>query len=147
MNIFDKILVSLPEYNFFRELPDLEQVQYLLEVYDIETKRDNPNLVNGLNDFFEDIHEQHVESGIEFDSFDYTENDRTNRVDVMIDNENIVIESNSLKALRFITYKFFDTGYVLFRDIETEKLFKADKVTRYLRVFRILGKSGCLCPN
>ncbi len=147
MNIFDKILVSLPEYNFFRELSDSEKVQYLLEVYDIETKRNNPNIVNGLQEFFDDIRDDHIDSGIEFDSVEYTDNNKTDRVDIMIDNENIVIESNSLKALRFITYKFMDTGYVLIRDKETEKLFKPDKVTRYLRVYRILGKSSCLCPN
>ena len=88
MNIYDKILVSLPEYNFFRELPDVEKVQFLLEVYDIETKRVGNSIVNGLNNFFDDIREEDVEHGIEFDSVEY--GNKKDRVDIMIDNENIL---------------------------------------------------------
>ena len=119
MNIYDKILISLPEYNFFRELRDVEKIQYLLEVYDIETKR-NGNIINGLNNFFDDISDEDFEHGI---------------------------ESNSLKALRSIAYKFMDGGYIISRDKNTEKLFVKDKITRYLRVFKILGQSNCLCYN
>jgi len=144
MNIYDKILISLPEYNFFRELRDVEKIQYLLEVYDIETKR-NGNIINGLNNFFDDIDDEDFQHGIEFDSIEY--GDKKDRVDIMIDNENIIIESNSLKALRFIAYKFMDGGYIISRDKNTEKLFVKDKITRYLRVFKILGQSNCLCYN
>jgi len=145
MNIYDKILISLPEYNFFRELPDIEKVQYLLEIYDIETKRIGNGIVNGLNNFFDDIREESIQHGIEFDSVEY--GNKKDRVDIMIDNENIVIESNSLKALRFIAYRFVDSGYVIRRDQNTEKLFRTDKITRYLRVYKILGQSNCLCYN
>ena len=144
MNIYDKILISLPEYNFFRELRDVEKIQYLLEVYDIETKR-NGNIINGLNNFFDDISDEDFEHGIEFDSIEY--GNKKDRVDIMIDNENIIIESNSLKALRSIAYKFMDGGYIISRDKNTEKLFVKDKITRYLRVFKILGQSNCLCYN
>jgi len=144
MNIYDKILISLPEYNFFRELRDVEKIQYLLEVYDIETKR-NGNIINGLNNFFDDIDDEDFQHGIEFDSIEY--GNKKDRVDIMIDNENIIIESNSLKALRFIAYKFMDGGYIISRDKNTEKLFVKDKITRYLRVFKILGQSNCLCYN
>ena len=144
MNIYNNILISLPEYNFFRELRDVEKIQYLLEVYDIETKR-NGNIINGLNNFFDDIDDEDFQHGIEFDSIEY--GNKKDRVDIMIDNENIIIESNSLKALRFIAYKFMDGGYIISRDKNTEKLFVKDKITRYLRVFKILGQSNCLCYN
>jgi len=144
MNIYNNILISLPEYNFFRELRDVEKIQYLLEVYDIETKR-NGNIINGLNNFFDDIDDEDFQHGIEFDSIEY--GDKKDRVDIMIDNENIIIESNSLKALRSIAYKFMDGGYIISRDKNTEKLFVKDKITRYLRVFKILGQSNCLCYN
>ena len=144
MNIYNNILISLPEYNFFRELRDVEKIQYLLEVYDIETKR-NGNIINGLNNFFDDISDEDFQHGIEFDSIEY--GDKKDRVDIMIDNENIIIESNSLKALRSIAYKFMDGGYIISRDKNTEKLFVKDKITRYLRVFKILGQSNCLCYN
>ena len=69
------------------------------------------------------------------------------RVDVMIDDENIMIESNSLKALRFVSSKFMESGYILQRDKETEKMFRKDKVTRYLRVYRIINQVSGICIN
>ena len=65
----------------------------------------------------------------------------------MIDDQNIMIESNSLKALRFVTYKFIESGYILRRDISIEKMFRKDKVTRYLRVFKIINQAPDLCFN
>ena len=65
----------------------------------------------------------------------------------MIDSENIVIESNSLKAVKLMTYKFVDSGYLLKRDSNIEKIFRKDKLTRYLRVYKIIGQSSCLCYN
>ena len=69
------------------------------------------------------------------------------QVDVMIDNQNILIESNSLKALRIIRNRFIENGFILLRDEDTEKMFKQDKITRYLRVFRIVRHVDPLCWN
>ena len=144
MNIFDKIEVLSPEYNFFRELSNLDKIHYLLEIYDIELKR-NSNLVDGLSKFFNEL--DTPDQNFEFESLHFGDNQSNNRVDVMIDSENIVIESNSLKAVRLITYKFIDSGYLLKRDSNVEKLFRKDKITRYLRVYKIVGQSSCLCYN
>ena len=65
----------------------------------------------------------------------------------MIDNENIIVESNSLKAVKYMAHKFMDEGYILSRDNESEKIFKKNKVTRYLRVYRIIGQNEGLCYN
>ena len=65
----------------------------------------------------------------------------------MIDEQNIMIESNSLKALRFVTYKFVECGYIIRRDHAVEKMFRKDKVTRYLRIFRIIDQSAGICLN
>ena len=143
MNIFNKIEVLNPEYSFFRELNNLDKIHYLLEIYDIESKR-NSNIVEGLSNFFNDLEQS--EDDVEFESLQFG-NDFNDRVDVMIDSENIVIESNSLKAVRLIKYKFVDSGYLLKRDKDIEKIFRKDKVTRYLRVFKIIGQSSCLCYN
>ena len=62
-------------------------------------------------------------------------------VDVMIDDENIMIESNSLRAVRHVIYKFMESGYILRRDIVLEKMFRKDKSTRYIRVFKIINYS------
>ena len=58
-----------------------------------------------------------------------------------------MIESNSLKALRFVTYKFIESGYILRRDLAVEKMFRKDKVTKYLRVFKIINQASDLCFN
>ena len=68
-------------------------------------------------------------------------------VDVMIDDENIMIESNSLRAVRHVTYKFIESGYILKRDIALEKMFRKDKSTRYIRVFKIINYSSEMCLN
>ena len=65
----------------------------------------------------------------------------------MIDDDNIMIESNSLVALRYIVYKFFESGYILSRDKDMEKMFKKDKVTRYMRIFRIVDQVSTICIN
>ena len=71
----------------------------------------------------------------------------TDFVDVMIDDENITIESNSLRAVRHVTYKFIESGYILRRDIALEKMFRKDKSTRYIRVFKIINYSSEMCLN
>lgn len=143
--IFDKIFVGQPEYEYFNTLISIEKVRYLFEIFDIELKRNGQDtLINGLSEFFDDISED-LNHGIEFDSYDVG-NDKT-RVDVMIDSESIVLESNSLKAVRYMTYKFIDTGYIIRRDIEAEKIFRKNKVTRYLRVYKIVGHHVGLCYN
>ena len=140
-NLLDTIVIRYPEYNFFRSLPDHEKIQYLFEVYDMEQKKISNNITNGLNNFFDEL--DIPIPGVEFDSIEFGAN--KDRVDIMIDNENIVIESNSLKAVRCMAYKFTETGYIIQRDTNAEKIFQTDKITRYLRVFKIIGQSHCLC--
>ena len=62
------------------------------------------------------------------------------RVDVMIDDDYLVVESDSLKAVKLVTFKFMESGYLMTRDKITEKMFKKDKTTRYLRVYSIIGQ-------
>ena len=140
-NLLDTIVIRYPEYNFFRSLPNHEKIQYLFEVYDMEQKKISNNISNGLNTFFDEL--DAPIPGVEFDSIEFGNN--KDRVDIMIDNENIVIESNSLRAVRHIAYKFAETGYIIKRDKGIEKMFRADKLTRYLRVFKIVGQTYCLC--
>ena len=143
--IFNKIFVGYPEYNFFNTLSSTEKIHYFFEIFDIELNRSGKDtLINGLAEFFNDISEE-AEHGIEFDSYDVGD-DKT-RVDIMIDNENIIVESNSLKAVKYMAHKFMDEGYILSRDNESEKIFKKNKVTRYIRVYRIIGQNEGLCYN
>jgi hypothetical protein len=70
-----------------------------------------------------------------------------NRVDVMIDDEIIMVEANSLKAMRHVINRFMQSGYILQRDIEQEKMFRKDKMTRYMRIFYIVDQISGICFN
>jgi hypothetical protein len=100
-----------------------------------------------LGNFFTALHED-----IDSDT-DYPEVDLDNlpsdvdRVDVLIDDDNIMIETNSLKALRHVFTKFVESGFILRRDRETEKMFRKDKMTKYLRVFYIIDQISGICFN
>ena len=140
---YSDIYVDLHEYSYFKELSGIQKIEYLIEIYDLETKKqdiDPTRLANGLSEFFNELDE--TNDDVEFDSYDLQGKDR---VDVMIDTENILIESNSLKAVRHIKYKCIDSGYILKRDKEIEKVFKKNKVGRYLRVYSIIGTENHLC--
>ncbi len=138
----DNIEVLLPEFNFFQQLDSRDKFLYLTEIYELETKKEiNPNIVENLKTFFDDLTELQ-----QYDVFNNT-NSNFNKVDVIVDNENIVLESNSLSAVRHIKNRFIDDGYILIREQSIEKIFKKNKVTRYLRVYKIIGRVFHLCYN
>ena len=119
---YSNIFVDFPEYSYFKDLAGHEKIQYLIEIYDMETKKqdiDPIQLSNGLNEFFNDLDAQDQE--FEFDSYHL---DGQDRVDIMIDTDNVLIESNSLKAVRHIRNKCIDSGYLLKRDINLKKYLK-----------------------
>ena len=58
-----------------------------------------------------------------------------------------MIESDSLSAVRKVIRKFMESGYIISRDTKMEKLFKPDKVTRYMRVFKIINHASTFSLN
>lgn len=147
MNVFNNIQVSSAELDYVIGLSAFDRIQYLFEVYDIEVQRlKNPNL--NLRDFFNELETDDVENETFSETFDAGETGKSqHRVDVMVDDQNILIESNSLKALRIIKSRFIENGFILWRDKETEKMFKRDKITKYLRVFKIVSQIDPICYN
>ena len=141
--IFDSMFINYAEYSYFKQLNATDKVLYLFETWDATVAR---SAGINLNSVFDLIQES-------LDSNDRIIPDRsdaasdTEHVDVMIDDENIMIESNSLRATRHIIYKFIESGYILRRDTKMEKMFKKDKVTRYLRVFKIIDQTATICLN
>ena len=142
--LFDTMQVNYAEYSYFKKLPKAEKVQFLFELYEAAEIR-NTNGID-LGRVFDMIKESLVESS------QYA--DRTKElpqgadyVEVMIDDDNIMVESNSIKAIRQIVYRFFESGYILRRDKDMEKMFKRDKITRYLRIFRIIDQVSTICTN
>ena len=141
-NYLNDITVLLPEFNFFQQLSSSEKFLYLTEIYELETKKNSDNnIAENLQTFFDDITELQ-----QYDVFN-TGGEEFDKVDVLVDNENLVLESNSLSAVRQIKNRFMDEGYVITRDTEIEKMFKKNKLTRYLRVYKIIGRVFHLCYN
>ena len=136
-SVVNNIYISNYEYNYIVELSSKKKFSYLIERFDSATQQKHEL---NLSEFFNEIStdDETEEYSIEFSSKDSAElND--DQVDVMIDNENILIESNSLKNIRVTIKNFFELGYILQRDLNTEKIFKPNKVTRYIRVYTIVG--------
>jgi len=151
--IFDNIIVKLPQLNYFQQLTAQEKIYYLFELFETSKYTDNfsnADLASGLETFFNQLDEEaenYDENFPEFESYDIGDGTSSVRVDVLVDNENVVLESNSLKAVRFIARQFMDNGYLISRDKEVEKIFRKNKVTRYLRVYKIIGQHDELCYN
>ena len=149
-NIFDNITVRLPELHYFQQLLRKEKIYYFLELYEtsINTKEiQTSGLKEGLQQFFDDLEFESTNELPYYESYDIGSDDHYNRVDILVDNENLVIESNSLKAVRSIKDKFLDCGYLLIRDTDVEKVFRVDKITKYVRVYKIIGRTYHLCLN
>lgn len=149
-NPINKIYVSPVEYSYIVDLTPIEKFKYLLEKFDIESNKDL-----NLTQFFTDLADSYAEEDIDnlprsrsklsFD--EYEESDDADRVDVMIDDQHVLIESNSLKNIRVIVKNLFESGYILSRDHGVESMFKTNKVTRYLRVYKITGIVNMMCLN
>lgn len=130
---FDSIFINYSEYSYFKGLTPSERIQYFLEIYEGATN--SPGLE--LGPIFDMISQ-------ELPNIDSSDKEF---VDVIIDSENIMLESNSLKAIKHTTYMFIESGYILARDKHMEKMFKDGKRTRYLRVFNIIDQCSTICPN
>ena len=141
--VFDTIFVSKFEYNYFAQLDSVDQLNYFFDMY-IAASVTKKNL--DLSEFFVSIKDAIEDNSIsQKDDLDVPRD--AERVDVMIDDQNILIESNSLKSVRHIALQFIEAGYILSRDKEMEHMFRKDKVTRYIRIFKIINQVSTLCLN
>ena len=145
-SIFSHMVFNYSEYQYWLTLSDTEKLIYLFDAFSAVSQQTKITKLD-LSEFFNSIKPELENNSMHDQIEDLFERDDIDRVDVMIDDQNIMIESNSLKALRFVTYKFIESGYILRRDISIEKMFRKDKVTRYLRVFKIINQAPDLCFN
>lgn len=137
-NPIDNITVNYAEYNYFKQLTKKERVGFFMELYEAEELRNNGLRVMLTELIVESAETKMIPENVSRD---------VDFVEVMIDDDTIMIESNSLRAMRHIIYTFAETGYILRRDRDTEKMFKTDKVTRYLRIFKIIDQTSVICLN
>ena len=143
---FEKISISKQEYVFFKTLPLQERLNYMFGLY--ESSAVTTIKAIDLSNFFSAIHTQLEEKEKEQETTTKADETRSfDRVDVMIDDEIIMIEANSLRALRLVKNRFIEAGYILQRDVEQEKMFRKDKVTKYMRIFYIVDQINGICFN
>lgn len=151
-SIFNKIFITKAEYSIIKTMHASERLRWLFDTFDAttlqQTGMDLSSFFAEVQDNLERYKDLPILPNIADNQLDEIPDDRNHDfVDVMIDDDNIMIESNSLRALRIVTSKFMESGYMLQRDIATEKLFKKDKTTRYIRVFRIINFINSICLN
>ena len=144
----EHIKIKDAEFNYFITLSPSDQLTYFFELYEAEKNMQSGNV--NLKQFFNNIKEALInreEDSIEIDLSKNTIPENYNLVDILIDDKRIMIESDSLSAVRNVIRKFIEAGYVMTRDHKLEKLFKEDKVTRYMRVFNIINHGSCFSYN
>ena len=140
--IFDNVIISNTEYAYFAQLDRFDQINYFFDLYDESSQRTN---VLDLSSFFDGVRSA-LENVSDSTAVSKVPRDH-DQVDVIIDDENILIESNSIRAVKHITMRFIESGYILSRDVNMEKMFHKDKVTRYMRIFKIIDQVSTLCFN
>lgn len=140
MNLFDKVIVFKEEFQYIAQLAPAERLEYIMEIYEATQTSEIKFSKEQFEQMF-DIDEPEVQLPPDIDP------DKLERVDVVVDNKTIMIESNKLRALRLIRNRFMEDGYIIQRDKQLEKDLKSDKVTKYLRVFSIIGHADPICYN
>lgn len=150
--IFSHININYAEWQYFKMLEDADRLHYLFDIYEVEHQKGVGNI--DLSKFFQSVKDtllneakRNEEMQLHVESLNQNTQPGQERVDVMIDDESIMLESNSLRALRFVSNKFIESGYILCRDRNMEKMFRKDKVTRYLRIFKIVDQISSICTN
>ena len=144
----EHINIKDAEFNYFITLSPSDQLTYFFELYEAEKNIQSGNI--NLKQFFNNIKESldnKEEDSIEIDLTKNSIPENYNLVDILIDDKRIMIESDSLSAIRKVIRKFVESGYIMSRDHKLEKIFKEDKVTRYMRVFRIINHASCFSYN
>ena len=144
-NPITNIYISPAEYSYIIDLSAMEKFKYLVERFDQELNRDLD-----LSGFFSSIQEVYNIDLTVNDDPDTSHElapDNPERIDVMIDDEYIMIEANNLSNLKTIIKNFFESGYILRRDKNVEKMFRKSKITKYIRIYSIIGISNSMCLN
>ena len=140
------INVNYSEFAYFSRLSEDDRLNYFFQLF--EGRVIKPGL--DLKEFFNqlDIDDTNLNAtNVSYVHDDDDISDSNNLVDIMLDNEFIMIESNSLKSIRIVITRFMESGYMLSRDLESEKMFKQDKRTRFVRVYHIIDQTTGICLN
>lgn len=147
-NKIENINVNYSEFAYFSRLSENDRLNYFFQLFEGETISTKVENRLDLKEFFSQLDVDDINDTDTSNTQDITDiGDDANLVEIMIDNEFIMIESNSLKSIRLVITRFMESGYLLSRDLESEKMFKQDKHTRYLRVYQIIDQTTGICLN
>lgn len=147
-NKIENINVNYSEFAYFSRLSENDRLNYFFQLFEGETISTKVENRLDLKEFFSQLDVDDIDDTNTSNAQDITDiGDDDNLVEIMIDNEFIMIESNSLKSIRLVITRFMESGYLLSRDLESEKMFKQDKRTRYLRVYQIIDQTTGICLN
>ena len=139
--LFEHNIITYSEYEYFKSLDKSDKIKYMFELYETTLVPQNLN----LNMFFETIKSAVLNS--KYIPIVEAPKVKQSIIDVTIDDEIIMIETDNLKALRTVLWRFVESGYVLRRETNMEKMFRKNKHTKYIRIFQILNRSSSICPN
>ncbi len=139
--IFDNHIITYSEFEYFKSLPNSSKVTYMFELFEPQLTK----TVINLNAFFELIYD--ISSYKQDLIIDQLPDKHKNVVDVTIDEDKILIETNNLRSLRNISYRFIESGYILKRDLILEKQYRKRKNAKYMRIFHIINHDSRICPN
>ena len=142
-NEIGKIQINYSEYKYFCSLPATDQLDYFFQLFQGEVVKHTVDLKEFFTQLDKDYTENDSPAGITYSGIP----DNQSLVDIMIDDECIMIESDSLKSIRLVTTRFAESGYILSRDLESEKMFKKDKKSRFLRAYYIIDQTTGICLN
>lgn len=139
--IFDMHVITYSEFEYFKSLSNSSKVNYMFELFESHLVKPGIN----LNTFFELIHD--IASYKQDLIIDHLPAKQKNVVDVTIEDDKILIETNNLRALRTISYRFIESGYILRRDLILEKKYRKRKAAKYMRIFHIINHDSSICSN
>ena len=140
-----KLHIGAADYDFFTSLDDKEKIEFLSDGYkeslrksSIERRLSNSHdrqskIESHLNDLFQDtLYEEMICDN--------------NTLRIIILNNHIHINSDSLKLIRGFVYKLIDDGHLLIRNRTAKKVPGIDNM-RYYRCYEIIGTGDPFCPN
>ena len=67
--MFEHIKVTFPEFNYYQQLNSKDKFLYVTELYELEKNKQDVNIEDVLNNFFNEHNSIDSEKKVDFDSF------------------------------------------------------------------------------
>jgi hypothetical protein len=140
------LVIHKPEYEYFMKLKSNERLLYFFSLYEFPEN----DVELDLSSFFDTVSDTDYMDNALMPSetpMPILDLNNPNHVAVMFDDDLMLVESNSLRSIRMVIKKFAESGYILQRDHDTERMFLRDKQTKYMRCFHVINQIYAICYN